>query len=77
MEDFTSVHNTLNEENVFANIVFFIQNIELGKLWTPRCYIHVCLWPLKTVTVQSWLERLNDVLPVVLICMNKISSSVK
>ena len=70
MEDFARVNNTLNEENVFTYIIFFVQNAEFGKLGTPRGYVHVRLWSLKAITIQCWFKGLNNVLPVVLICGN-------
>ena len=76
MKDLACVYNALNEENIFTNIVFIIQNAELGKLGASRCYIHVRPWSLKTIAVQCWFEGLNDVLPVVLICRNKYSALV-
>lgn len=73
VEYLACVHDALDEEDIFTHVIFFIQNAEFSKLGAPRCYVHVCPWPLKAVTVQRWLERLNYVLPVILICMEVIT----
>ena len=69
MENFAGVHDALDKKYIFTHVIFFVQNVEFGKLRTPRRYVHVRLWPLKAVAVQSRLECLNNMLPVVLVCI--------
>ena len=68
MENFACVHNTFYEHDIFANKVFLVKHTQLSKLWTPRGNVHVGPWSLETIAVKGWLKRLNNVLPMVLIC---------
>ena len=34
MENLTGVHDTLHKHDVLTDIVFFVENAELCKLWT-------------------------------------------
>ena len=35
MENLAGVHDALDKKYIFTYVIFFVQNVELGKLWTP------------------------------------------